>query len=142
MLSQCHGLDFHARARRQQDKHQLFEYGKVVLNGKGKCVKKKSVTLTPAHDSETDAHVGHLNHLAAVLNFEEECKDEEHEMHNFEEVEGDSSLSSYEAEPVCKCFQSLSQNLAKYLYRLLFLQVVVLVAFAHLLYFYLRFSGL
>lgn len=78
MLSHCQGLDFHALARRQQDKlsPSLVEYGQRRAAGeKGKWMRKKRIRLALEQQGETDMRfcVGYLEDFVAVFDFEEEC---------------------------------------------------------------------
>jgi hypothetical protein len=132
MLSQCHGLDLHAVARRQQDEHRLFTYDKVMLNDRGKWVKKKTVTLSLVQDGETRFCVGYLDDFMAVFEFEEDCEE-----NGCEEQEGD--IISERVQSGSKSSYISSQNLLKDLSQHLFLEIVILVVFIHLLYFlYIR----
>jgi hypothetical protein len=128
MLSQCHGLDFHAVARRQQDKHRLFAYDNVMLNDRGKWVKKKTTTLSLVQDGETRFCVGYLDDFVAVFEFEEDCKEDRCE-------EQEEDIISESVQTGSKPSHISSQNLLKDLSQRLLLEIVILVVFIRLLYF-------
>lgn len=98
MLSHCQGLDFHALARRQQDKlsPKLIEYGQRRATAeKGKWTRKKRIRLELEQQGETDMRfcVGHLEDFVAVFDFEEVCYGDElvAELRDFGSREGSTS---------------------------------------------------
>ncbi|KAF8862548.1 hypothetical protein BDZ45DRAFT_190045 [Acephala macrosclerotiorum] len=78
MLSNCHDLDFHKLAQRQQEKFQGFSYSKFWDNKRGKWVRKKTALFQFGEDGEKAPciWIGPLDQCEVVFEFDsQECED-------------------------------------------------------------------